>query len=140
MPEEQKVKYSQLEAGYEFPSSGYKLTTSIVSTYLKAVGDTSCLYRDTKLVPPMVIAAYAMAALSRGISLPPGAIHVSQEFEFKDTVNIDDSLVSCARVGRKQRRGKFHFLDIDLNVFNQNQKVVLVGKTSFILPEPDGGQ
>ena len=140
MAEEQKIQYSQLEAGYEFSPSSYKLDASVVSTYLKAVEDTSRLYQDTKLVPPMAIAAYAMAALSKSISLPPGAIHVSQEFEFIDTVSVDDSLISYARVSRKQSRGKFHLLAIDLNVFNQNQKAVLAGKTSFILPEQDDGR
>ena len=140
MSEKQKIKYSQLEAGYEFPPSSYKLDTSIVSTYLKAVEDTSRLYQDTEFVPPMVVAAYAMAALSQGICLPPGAIHVSQELEFIGTVSVNESLISCARVSRKQSRGKFHLLAIDLNVFNQNQKVVLAGKTSFILPEQGDGR
>ena len=135
MPKEQKIEYSQLEAGYEFPPSSYKLDNSIVATYLKAVEDMSSLYQDTGLIPPMVIAAYAMAALSEGICLPPGAIHVSQEFEFINTANINDTFVSYARVSRKQRRGKFHLLVIDLNVSNQKQKAVLAGKTSFILPE-----
>jgi acyl dehydratase len=121
--------------GYEFPPSTYKLDSSTVATYLKAVEETSSLYQDTEVVPPTAIAAYAMAALSENISLPPGAIHVSQEFEFLDSVTINDTLISCAKVSRKQSRGKFHLLTINLNVFNQNQKAVLTGKTSFILPE-----
>ena len=140
MSEEQKVKYSQLEAGYEFPPRSYKLDASIVSTYLKAVEDTSRLYQDTKLVPPTAVAAYALVALSQGIYLPPGTIHVSQALEFIDTVSVNDSLSSYAKVSRKQSRGKFCLLAIDLNVFNQNQKAVLTGKTTFILPEQDDGR
>jgi len=134
MPKEQKVEYSQLEAGYEFPPSSYKLDSSMVAMYLKAVEDTSSLYQDTELVPPMAVAAYAMAALSESISLPSGTIHVSQELEFIDTVSIKDTITSYAKVSRKQSRGKFHLLTIELNVFNQRQKAVLAGKTSFILP------
>lgn len=140
MPEKQKIEYSQLEAGYEFPPSSYQLDTSIVSLYLKAIEDTSYLYADTELVPPMAIAAYAMAVISQSIHLPPGAIHVSQELEFIDTVSINDSLISYARVSQKQSRGRFHLIAVDLNVFNQNQKAVLAGKTTFILPELDDGQ
>lgn len=135
MLKRQKIEYSQLETGYEFPASNYKLDHSMVTTYLKAVEDTSSLYSDTKLVPPMAVAAYAMAALLENIYLPPGAIHVSQEFEFLDTVSVNDALVSQAWVSRKQSRGKFHFLTINFNVCNQRQKAVLAGKTSFILPE-----
>jgi len=105
-----------------------------------AVEDTSCLYQDTKLVPPMAIAAYAMAALSQDISLPPGVIHVSQELEFISTVSVNDSLTSYAKVGRKQSRGKLHLLAISLDVLNQNQEAVLTGKTTFILPEQDNGE
>ncbi len=137
MPKEQKVSYSQLEVGYEFPPSSYKLDSSIVATYLKAVEETSSLYQDSELVPPMAVAAYAMAALSEGISLPPGTIHVSQEFEFIDTVSTKDTVTSYAEVSRRRDRGKLHLLTVDLNVFNQNQKKVLVGKTTFALPEHD---
>jgi len=140
MPEKQKIEYSQLEAGYQFPATSYKLDASTVATYLKAVEDTSCLYQDTKLVPPMAIAAYAMAALSQDISLPPGVIHVSQELEFISTVSVNDSLTSYAKVGRKQSRGKLHLLAISLDVLNQNQEAVLTGKTTFILPEQDNGE
>ena len=140
MLKQQKVEYSQLETGYEFAPSNHKLDASVLSTYLKAVEDTSYLYQDTNLVPPMAIAASAMAALSRDIYLPPGAIHVSQELQFIDTVSVNESLVSYAKVSRKQGRGKFRLLAVDLNVFNQNQKIVLTGKTSFILPEQDDGR
>ena len=135
MPEKQRIEYSQLEAGYEFLPSSYKLDSSIVATYLKAVEDTSGLYRDNTLIPPTLIAAYAMASLSETICLPPGTIHVSQEFEFMGTANIGDAFMSYARVSRKQSRGKFHLLIVNFNVVNQNQKTVLAGKTSFILPE-----
>ena len=136
---EHKIEYSKLEKGYEFPPSTYTLDTFVLSTYLNAVGDTSYPYQDTGIVPPMAIAAFAMTALSRGIYLPPGTIHVSQEFEFADIVNIDDVLTSRARVSRKLSRGKFHLLDVNIDVCNQHQKTILTGKTSFILPEQDDG-
>ena len=135
MLKEPKIEYSQLEVGYEFSPSNYKLDSSIVATYLKAVEDTSRLYQDTKLVPPMAVAAYAMAALSEGISLPPGSIHASQELEFLDIVNVEDTIICNAKVIRKQDRGRLHLMTVVLNVFNQNQKKVLMGKTSFVLPE-----
>ena len=68
------------------------------------------------------------------ICLPPGTIHVSQEFDFLDTASIDDTFTSCATVSKNQSRGKFHLLVVGLNVINQHQKAVLSGKTSFILP------
>ena len=137
MTKQPKLEYHQIEVGYEFPPASYKLDSSMVSTYLKAVEETSKLYQDTKLVPPMAIAAYAMAALSEGISLPPGTIHVTQEIEFIDTVSARDTITCHARVSRKQNRGRLHLMTIDLDVFNQNQKAVLAGKVGFVLPEPE---
>ena len=139
MPERQKIEYGQLVTGYEFTPSSYKLDSSVVAAYLKAVEDTSSLYQDTGVVPPMVIAAYAMAALSDAICLPPGTIHVSQEFDFLDTASIDNTFTSYATVSKNQSRGKFHLLIVDLNVINQHQKAMLAGKTSFILPAPSEG-
>lgn len=134
MAEQRKVEYRQLEAGYQFPPSGCRVDAATVSAYLGAVEETSHLYRDTGLVPPMAVAARVMASLSEHISFPAGAIHVSQELEFINTVSTTDVLTSHARVSRKQDRGKLCLLTIDLNVFNRAKKKVLAGKTSFILP------
>lgn len=134
MSKRQKVEYPQLQPGYEFPSASYELDSSVVATYLKAVEETSQLYHNTELVPPTAVAAYAMATLSESISLPPGSIHVYQELEFIDTVGMRDTITCHAKVGQKQNRGRLHLLTIDLDVFNQNQKKVLAGKTGFVLP------
>jgi len=135
MAEPHKTEYRQLEAGYEFPPSCCHVDSVTVSAYLRAVEETSHLYRDTGLVPPMAVAALVMASLSEHISFPAGAIHVSQELEFIRAVSTRDALTSYARVARKQDRGKLCLLTIDLNVLNQEKKKVLAGKTSFVLPE-----
>lgn len=140
MAAQQKIEYDQLEIGYELPVSSYTLDAPGVSAYLEAVEDSSDLYREASLVPPTAVAARAMTALSEGISLPAGAIHVSQELEFKDTVSVNDALTSHARVKRKQGRGKFHMLTIGIDVFKQGQEAVLTGETSFILPLTDDGR
>lgn len=135
MLKQTKIEFHQLEEGYKFPPTTYKLDSAMVSTYLKAVEETSSLYQTTGLIPPMAIAAYAMAALSTSISLPPGTIHVSQELEFIDTVSVGDSIVCKAKVTRKQDRSGFHLMTLGLEVFNLDQKRVLAGRTSFVLPE-----
>ncbi len=126
-----------IEAGYEFPPASYKLDYSMVSAYLRAVGETNSLYQVTGLVPPMAVAAYAMTALSHSLSLPPGTIHVSQELEFMGTVSVGDTIVCNARVIRKQERGRLRLMTVGLDVLNQDGRKVLSGKTGFVLPEPD---
>ncbi len=135
VPNQSKVEYSQLEVGYEFPPAHYQLDASTVSAYLQAVEETHQLFQGSALVPPMAVAALTMASLSEHLTFPAGAIHVSQDFEFTDTVTTGDTLTSHASVARKQDRGKLHLLAIDLNVNNLEGKTVLTGKTSFVLPD-----
>ncbi|MBI2850840.1 MAG: MaoC family dehydratase N-terminal domain-containing protein [Chloroflexi bacterium] len=129
--------YSELEAGYEFPPGNYKLDAARVSLFLGAVGDASYPYLDNRLVPPMAVAALAMAALSNTVSLPAGAVHVSQELGFVEAVRPDENLTSYARLSRTQKRGKLHVIAIDFDVRSQAGKTVLTGKTSFILPQDE---
>jgi len=131
-----KIEYQELKDGQEFPPTTFQVDPITVSDYLKAVEEDNVLYENTGLVPPMAVAALSLKALINAISMPPGTIHVSQEFEFIDTVHTQDTLTSYARVSRVQERGKLHLITVDTSVLNQGNKPVLTGKTGFILPVP----
>ena len=131
---QQKIDYKELTAGYEFEPSGFRLDDGAVAAYLEAVEGDKDIYREKGIVPPMAVAALAMAAMAEGISMPAGAVHVSQDLRFLSTVGINEALTSYAKVNRKMERGKFHMLTIGISVLNQKQTVVLSGETSFILP------
>ena len=137
MAEHEQIDYRQLEAGYEFPPASYRMDSSTVRAYLEAVEEESNLYGDSGLVPPMAIAAHALAALSKAVAFPAGAIHISQVVEFAGTVDTRDTITSRARVGRNQKRGRFHLLSIDLSACKDDDRVVFRGRTDFILPEPN---
>jgi acyl dehydratase len=134
----QKVTYGELATGYAFAPADFRLDSEGVSAYLKAVGDKNPVYQEKNIVPPMAIAALAMAAMAAGLALPPGAIHVSQTLEFKHTVRPGQKLTSLASVKRKIERGKFHMLTIGIDVQNQQKTTVLSGETGFILPLMEG--
>lgn len=136
MPE-QRMDFSQLEPGYEFPSTSFSLDRPAVDEYLGAVESDGDFYRDGS-VPMTMVAARALAALTGSISLPPGSIHTSQELEFHHTTRVQDALTSRARVSRKQSRGRFRLLSVDFDVADPAGNLVLSGKTSFILPEEGG--
>ena len=134
MSEHEKTEYQELKTGQEFPPAAFQVDSATVADYLKAVEEDNVIYQNTGLVPPMALAALALKALINTISMPPGTIHVSQEFEFIDAANTRDTLTSQARVSRVQERGKLHLMTVDISVVNQEQKPVLAGKTSFVLP------
>ena len=132
--QQQKIDYSELTTGYEFPSSSFRLDSKAITAYLKAVNDSNTLYRDANIVPPMALAALGMAALAKSITLPEGAIHVSQELEFFQTISPQETITSRAKVSRKQKSGRFHLLNIEVHLLNQNNVEVLSGQIEFILP------
>jgi acyl dehydratase len=132
MTDKPENKYYQIESGFEFPAHTYKMEADMVSQYMKAVGETSDIYHDSTLVPPMAVAAYAMAATSESITFPPGSIHVSQELEFLGQVQINDTITYLARIGRKINRGGFNLVTVDLEGRNQNNQKVLAGKIGFV--------
>jgi acyl dehydratase len=138
MIDQPRIGYHQLSVGFEFPPQSYKLDTGMVSDYLRAVGETSELYQREGLVPPLAITAFAMAALSEGLTLPSGTIHVTQELEFIATVRVGDTITCASKVSRKVDRAGMHIMSTDINVWNQKQEKVLTGRVGFVLPEPGG--
>ena len=123
------MSYEELTPGYEFPPASYELTSSLISKYLKAVDSPS-----DEVVPPLAIAAYAMTAMTGALSLPPGSIHASQEFEFFKLVPVGTTINCQAKVARKLDRGKLHILELELNVFAQEGGKVQSGKATIVLP------
>jgi acyl dehydratase len=139
MTEKAKIEYHQLCAGFEFLPQSFILDSQAVSLYLEAVKESSDLYRNEGLVPPMAVTAYAMAALSRAVTMPPGTIHVSQELDFLKLVRVGDTITCQSTVSRKVNRGGLRLMNTDITVLNQNQEKVLTGRVGFVLPEPASG-
>jgi len=137
MAERDQIDYRQMEAGFEFPPARYRVDSSAVGAYLATVEEDSSLYADSELVPPMAIAAQALAAMSKAVTFPAGSVHVSQVVEFTGTVSTEDTITSRARVGRAQKRGRFHLLSMEIIASKDNGEVAFRGRTDFILPQTD---
>ena len=131
---QQKIDYNNLTTGYEFEPSGFSIDSLSMQKYLDAVDGDKSIYKKDNIVPPMSIAALAMTAMAERLSMPPGAVHVSQDIQFLGMVRIDEELTSFARVNRIVNRGKIHMLSIGINVINEKNISVLAAETSFILP------
>ena len=131
---QQKIAYEKLTTGHEFEPSVFRIDSISAGKYLDAVSGDKSIYAKDSAVPPMSIAALAMTAMAEGLSMPPGAVHVSQDIKFLNQVKVDDKLTSHARVNRIVKRGKIHMLSIGINVVNDKNISVLSAETSFILP------
>lgn len=123
------ISYEDLTPGYEFPPTSDELSPSLISKYLKAVDSLG-----DDFVPPLAIAAHAMTAMTGVLSLPPGTIHASQDFEFRKLVPIGATVSCQAKVVRKLARGSMRMLVLELNIFDQSKERVQSGKATIILP------
>jgi len=123
------LSFAELSPGYEFPSFTYELDNAIINKYLKAVDSPVCEH-----IPPLAIAAYAMNSMTQSITLPPGSIHASQEFEFLQPVPIGAKITCRAKVVRKLVRSSMNMLVLDVSVFNEKDEKVQSGKTTIVLP------
>ncbi len=123
------ISYEDLTLGYEFPPTSNELSPSLISKYLKAVDSVG-----DDFVPPLAIAARAMTAMTGVLSLPPGTIHASQDFEFCKLAPIGATVSCQAKVVRKLARGRMRMLVLELNIFDQSKERVQSGKATIILP------
>ena len=123
------ISYEDLTLGYEFPPTSNELSPSLISKYLKAVDSIG-----DDFVPPLAIAARAMTAMTGVLSLPPGTIHASQDFEFCKLVPIGATVSCQAKVVRKLARGRMRMLVLELNIFDQSKEKAQSGKATIILP------
>lgn len=124
------VTYDELSAGHEFPPVSYRLEPATVAAYVEAVGSVP---RDH--VPPLAVAARAIASLGQLIALQAGTIHAAQEFEFYRTVPVGASVVCVANVVRKLSRGQMRMLTLEMSIHDEAGQPVQKGRSTIVLPE-----
>ena len=125
------ISYEELTPGYKFPPATYELSASFVSKYLKAVDSAG-----DGFVPPLVITACAIAAMTKSVPLPPGtiAIHASQELEFFKLVPVGATIECHIGVAQKIARGKMSMLILELEIFDKGKEKVQSGRATIALP------
>jgi hypothetical protein len=128
-----KIDFTRLETGFEFPSSSFQIDIKMVDDYLNSVEDKNPLYRKNNLIPPVAIAAFAMSALMKNAEFPGVAIHLSQDIELLNPAHINSTISSRARVKRKQKIGNSYAITIEMNANDEINTPILKGKTMFMV-------
>jgi hypothetical protein len=131
------VNYSLLEIGNIISDQKYILTQKEIELYLKSVQDDSDrLFNDSgiELAPPMSIAALSLRGVVNDLQIPGGTLHVGQEMEFKESVEVGEDLRCVASVASNNVRGDWRFLAVDLSVLRSSSDEVMVGKSTIMLP------
>jgi len=121
--------YDSLTPGQAFPRVEYTLDAATVELYVESVGATL-----TGHVPPLAVAARAIASLGGLISLPPGTIHASQDFEFNRLVPVGATVTCQATVLRKLSRGPMRMLTLETIIEDEAGQPVQKGRSTIVLP------
>ena len=133
-----EIDYRTLTVGTRLPETAFEADRRLIAAYREAVEDHG--QSADEAVPPMAVAAFAMGALSRIMSLPFGAIHISQELFFPRAVAVGEKLTCSGElIGRRDRRD-FHLLTFRLDVRDVGEERVLSAKTGLLLPRGQSGE
>ena len=112
----------------------WAMTGERVQQYLKAVGDTSSLYFEARLAPPLALAAYAVGAFLEKLNLPPGTIHSIQEMETLAPISFGEVISGTLRVGRPKRLGERQFISATFALVNGKGQKVLIATSTVAVP------
>ena len=110
----------------------WSLTADWVSAYRSATADNAA----DNTVPPLALAARALADLLEELHLPGGAVHGAQEIECHQTAFVGDQVHITTDVGRPAQRGNFRFVVAGFRVEGPDNEAIVTGKCTVILPKP----
>ena len=120
--------------GQEFSLGSWVVGAEAQEAYLEAVGDGSTIYRELRVAPPMALAAQALAALLRELSLPPGTIHAAQELSCARMVKLGQEVSCSGRLSRPMQRGDWRFISAEFTVSDAGGETLVGGKTTVLVP------
>ena len=106
--------------------------------YLKAVDDSLPIYAKLDVVPPLALAARALAALLKELSLPPGTLHAAQELHSLGMVRRGEEITCAARLSRPIARGGWQFISAEFTLYRSGGEAAIAGKTTVLVPLVDG--
>ena len=128
------INLDDLVPGYAFPLVRLSIDAERAAAYLRATEGDGAPFETSNSVPPMALAALAMAAMGEAMALPAGTVHVSQEVTFHRPARIGEVLISRAMVTRRVNRGTINLMNVGINVADPSDLPVMTAETSFVLP------
>lgn len=136
------MRFSDLQPGYEFPSTAVALDAETVRRYLTATEDDNALYwRDgtVALVPPLAVATLAFRGIAQELALEPGSLHTGQELEFRRPVVVGERLTTQARVTAASKRRGFTALVVEIAAVDGDGEIPLAGRMTLMVAGGEGG-
>jgi acyl dehydratase len=127
-----------LEKGHQFSATPFVLDEEAVARYVEAVEDESlprlAQAEGKAWVPPMAVAALALRSLMEEMTLPAGAIHGSQEFEFLRAVEAGERVACHAWLAHRSQRAGWWILAVEMEGADDSGQPVLTGRLTVMVP------
>lgn len=103
------VSLTDLEAGHSFAVTSFVVSPGQARAYRDATSDTQATAYAAAgdAVPPLAMAALALGALLREVTLPPGSLHASESVEFHAPIREGSSVECRARLAQRSVRAGY---------------------------------
>lgn len=127
-----------LEKGHQFSATSFVLDEKAVARYVEAVEDEAlprlAQAEGKAWVPPMAVPALALRSLMEEMTLPVGAIHGSQEFEFLRPVEVGERVACRAWLSHRSQRAGWWILAVEMEGADESGQPVLTGRLTVMVP------
>lgn len=127
-----------LDKGHQFSGTSFVLDEETVARYLEAVEDEALLRLAQAVgkawVPPMAVAALALRSLMEEMTLPAGAIHGSQEFEYLRALEVGERITCRAWLSHRSQRAGWWILAVGMEGTDESGQPVLTGRLTVMVP------
>lgn len=131
---------ADLARDHQLPAADFRLSAEDVRRYLDAVEDRSDAYGQGSegpvWAPPLAIAALALRTILERVELPAGAVHASQEVEFRRPVPVGVPLRSRSRVAQRSEMRGVIVSVIEFDVGEEGASTpAVVGRATVMIPQ-----
>ena len=111
----------------------WEVTEKSVLLYTQAVGDTSNLYLESCLAPPLALTAWILGKMLKHLDLPSGAIHSLQEMQITRGVRFGEQVAASMKVSQPRRRGNLEFINAAYKLKDAGGEDVLLGQSTVLV-------
>ena len=115
----------------------WDFTADLIADYVSATDDSSQIYMENKVVPPLALSSKVLGRLLEVLHLPAGTIHSLQEIQSLESVSIGERIEGLASVSQTRRRANFEFTTVEYSLTNSIGQVVQTGKTTVLRTHED---
>lgn len=112
----------------------WSIDVNRLKDYFSATSTALASRMGTKLIPPVMLTAEVLTILIDKLELPWGTIHSGQEINAYRLVEPGQYVLGWANASIPSIKGQWQFVVIDYSLSDQTYNLVLMGRTTVMVP------